>query len=268
MYYQSINGKQDQNLSLGSRGLAYGDGVFTTAKVSQGKVLLLFTHIKRLIHSCQKLDIILPDFDMISAELTEIAQRFKHSVVKVIITAGQGGRGYSRLGCSSSTVIITFHPFPSNYDLWQRQGINLEVSDFNLGLNPSLAGIKHLNRLEQVLIRRELDQKQVDDLLVTDINGLIVETSCANIFWLHGDQFFTPDLSNSGVDGLIRQELLSKLPNSHIVKARLEDLANVDAMFICNSIMGIVPVREYQNRKLDINKTLNLKNKLMSQIEC
>jgi len=268
MYYQSINGKQDQNLSISNRGLAYGDGVFTTAKVSHGKVQLLFAHIERLIYSCQKLNITLPDVDKISTELTDVAQRFEHSVAKVIITSGQGGRGYSRQGCSSSTVIITFHPFPNNYNVWQKQGINLGVSDFHLGLNPSLAGLKHLNRLEQVLIRRELDQKQADDILVTDINGHIVETSCANLFWLQGNKLYTPDLSNSGVAGLIRQELLNKLPNIQIVKAGLGDIVNAEAMIICNSIMGIVPVRQYQSRKFDINKILNLKNTLMRQIEC
>jgi len=91
MYYQSVNGKQEQNLSIANRGLAYGDGVFTTAKVLNGEVQSLSSHIDRLVISCQKLNIILPDMDKVIFELTTVAQRFALSVVKVIITAGEGG---------------------------------------------------------------------------------------------------------------------------------------------------------------------------------
>lgn len=262
MYYQSINGKQKQHLSITDRGLAYGDGVFTTARVHHGNISLLSAHMERLVCSCQILKIILPNINEIVSELTHIAQRYEHSVVKIMITSGQGGRGYSREGCSASTVIISFHPFPEHYNVWQRAGIDLGVSHFQLGLNPSLAGLKHLNRLEQVLIRAELDQKETDDVLVTNINGHVIETSCANIFWLAGGKLYTPDLSESGVVGIIRNTILENLPNTNIINVGLDALNNAEAMFICNSVMGIVPVRRYHNRNLDINKIFNLKDKL------
>jgi len=268
MYYQSVNGIEEKHILISDRGLAYGDGVFTTAKLLNGKVQLLAAHLDRLIDSCQKLNIVLPDIDKVTIELTNIASHFELAVVKVMVTAGQGGRGYSRQGCSSSNVIITVHPFPEHYHLWQTKGVELGLSNFKLGLNPSLAGLKHLNRLEQVMIRRELDQKPEDDLLVTNISGQIVETSCANIFWQKAGQYYTPDLSESGVAGLIRRFILETTPDIQIVKANLDELSHADAMFICNSVMGIVPVRRYQNRDLDINKVLNFKSKLMSQIEC
>ena len=107
MYYCSVNGEQDQALSINNRGLAYGDGIFTTAKVINGKVQLLSAHIERLVDSCNKLSIALPDMDKIAAELIGVAKQFPLSVAKVIITAGNGGRGYSRQGCLESTVIIS-----------------------------------------------------------------------------------------------------------------------------------------------------------------
>jgi 4-amino-4-deoxychorismate lyase len=268
MYYQSVNGKLEQHLSTADRGLAYGDGVFTTAKVLHGKIQLLSSHIERLIKSCQKLNIALPGMGHVVDELVAVAQRFELAVVKVMITAGEGGRGYSRLGCSTSTVIIAFHPFPEHYAQWQQRGIELGQSDFRLGLNPFFAGLKHLNRLEQVLIRQELDKKEEDDVLVTNIEGDIIETSCANLFWLESGQYYTPDLSESGVEGLFRNVILENIPGIHIIKAKLDALSNVEAMFICNSVMGIVPVRRYQNRDFDINKVLNFKKKLVGKIEC
>ncbi|NQZ79775.1 MAG: aminodeoxychorismate lyase [Colwellia sp.] len=268
MYYQSVNGKQEQYISITNRGLAYGDGVFTTAKVLNGKVQLLAAHLERLMDSCLKLHIALPDMDKVAIELIDVAQRFELAVLKVIITAGLGGRGYSRQGCSSSMVIITFHPFPEHYHIWQTKGVELGLSNFKLGLNPSLMGLKHLNRLEQVMIRRELDHQPEDDLLVTNISGHIVETSCANIFWLKAGQYYTPDLSESGVEGLIRNIILKNIPSTHIVKTQISNLDNIEAMFICNSVMGIIPVRRYLNSNLDINKVLAIKGSLMSTIEC
>ena len=141
MYYHSINGVEHDSISITDRGLAYGDGVFTTAKVDQGKIQFLSEHLERLTKNCDQLSIALPDIDKIKHELKFVAQRFDLCVAKVIITAGEGGRGYSRQGCEKSTVIISFHAFPEHYLSWQQQGINLGVAQFKLGLNPLLAGI-------------------------------------------------------------------------------------------------------------------------------
>jgi 4-amino-4-deoxychorismate lyase len=256
MYYHSINGYQEQHLSIANRGLAYGDGVFTTAKVLNGKVKLLSAHIERLIQSCEKLSIVLPNMDKIAAELTTIAQRFPLSVAKVIITAGDGGRGYSRQGCIASTVIISFHTFPEHYFTWQQQGIELGLSTLKLGISQLTSGIKHLNRLEQVLIRQELDNRNEDDLLVVNCLDDIVEASAANVFWLKDNTWYTPELNVSGVAGLMREHILKKLSDNHqkteIIKAKLSVLKNIEAMFICNSVMELVPIKQFQNKSLTL----------------
>jgi 4-amino-4-deoxychorismate lyase len=257
MHYHSINGAQQDSLSIKDRGLAYGDGVFTTAKVVQGKIQFLSEHLERLTNNCGKLSIALPDIDKIKAELKLVAQRFELCVAKVIITAGEGGRGYSRQGCETSNVIISFHTFPEHYLTWQQQGINIGVAQFRLGLNPLLAGIKHLNRLEQVLIRQELDNRDEDDLLVLNCTGHIIEASAANVFWLKNKVWYTPQLTESGIAGLMRQHILETLNNDkdkgvEVIAAKITMLDNIDAMFICNSVMNIVPVSQFQENKMSL----------------
>lgn len=263
MYYHSINGQKDKYLSINNRGLAYGDGVFTTAKVVDGKVQLLSSHINRLTESCNKLSITLPDMERVFDELTHVAQRFPLSVAKVIITVGDGGRGYSRQGCLTSNVIISFHAVPEHYTCWQKQGVYLGLSSLKLGISPLTSGIKHLNRLEQVLIRQELDNRDEDDLLVLNYLEEVVEASAANIFWLKNNIWYTPEISGSGVAGLMRAHTLQTLKtNNHyqveIVTEKLLALENIEAMFLCNSVMGIVPVKQFQQQILALKPSLTI----------
>lgn len=265
MYYQSINGEQEQHLLINNRGLAYGDGVFTTAKVVNGKVQFLSAHIERLTNSCNKLNISLPDFNTIIAELTEAARKYKLSVAKIIITAGDGGRGYSRQGCSTSNVIITFHPFPGHYLSLQQKGIHLGVSTLKIGINPLTAGIKHLNRLEQVLIRQELDNRIEDDLLVLNCLENVIEATAANVFWFKNNIWYSPTLNDSGVEGLMRNHILQNCSNHceiNLVNAKLSALDSIDAMFICNSVMGVMPVKSFENQILSLAPCHDIKELL------
>jgi 4-amino-4-deoxychorismate lyase len=250
MHYCSINGQIQNVLSITDRAFSYGDGVFTTAKISQGKVELLPFHIKRLVDSCQQLTIPLTHIEQIINEVQDVAQQFSLAVLKIIISAGQGGRGYSRKGITQSNVIISVHDIPQHYATWPKHGITLGDSEFQLGLNPMLKGLKHLNRLEQVLIRAELDERLEDDLVVCDINGHVIEASSSNIFWLKDDKVFTPKLTDSGVYGLIRQQLLTCLDDIDIVTMDSSALTEATSIFICNCVMGIVPIKQYHNRAL------------------
>lgn len=261
MYYCSVNGQQASELAISDRGLAYGDGVFTTANVIDGQVCYLSQHIQRLVTSCKRLNIAAPDWHFIEQELTENARQYSQAVVKVIITAGQGGRGYSRQGTLSSNTIVSFSSFPLHYLDWQKHGISMGVSEFQLGINPSLAGIKHLNRLEQVLIREELDARTEDDLLVTNCKGIIVEASCSNVFWLKNHTWYTPTLVDSGVAGLKRQQIINTLSVTYDieeVQAKIEELENIQAMIITNSVMGIVPVHTFNKRSLSVLASIEL----------
>ncbi|GLX76793.1 aminodeoxychorismate lyase [Thalassotalea insulae] len=267
MFHCFINGQRQQQIATDDRGLAYGDGLFTTAKVVNGEVQWLAEHLTRLVEGCRYLKISY-DHQALVSELNQAVSACQLAVVKVMITAGSGGRGYSRQGALNAQRIISLHPMPTRYSQWAQQGITLENANIQLGLNPLLKGLKHLNRLEQVLLRAELDQRDCDDLLVCNINNEIIETSCANLFWFHRGRLYTPELSDSGVKGLYRQQILAQDANIEVVKATLADVTQLDAMFICNSIMGIVPVRCYQGQVLALDKVLHYRaqfNQCISQ---
>ncbi|MGL1957512.1 MAG: aminodeoxychorismate lyase [Colwellia sp.] len=265
MKYCSINGKQVTTISVNDRGLSYGDGLFTTAKIVNGKVLKLNEHINRLLGGCMQLQFNAPNRERLKQQLTIAAKNFPLAVLKVVITAGCGGRGYSRQSVESNrkenTVIVMVHDYPKHYDKLAKTGISLGISQQKIGINPMLSGLKHLNRLEQVMLRAELDQRDEDDLVVVNVNEHVIEATSANLFWLKCGQLYTPELTFSGVNGLVRQAILQQY-NVIIAQAYLPELAQADALFICNSVMGIMPVRQYNGSKLSINAVLELRNRL------
>lgn len=260
-----VNGKQQSTISVSDRSLAYGDGLFTTAKVVKGKVEFYSSHIARLMEGCDFLDIEL-DCENLEKEIKVLVENVHLAVLKIVVTAGSGGRGYSRIGVNNSQRIISLHRFPEHYNDWAQQGISMGDSTLCLGLNPLLRGVKHLNRLEQVLIRKEVDISSYDDLLVTDINGMTVETSSANVFWFEGEHVFTPDISKSGVNGVYRQQLLDFDNKIRLVQVEPSQLSSVSALFLCNSVMGIVPVSQYNGRKLCVDAVVKYRNNFLKSL--
>ena len=247
-----INGQVSEVINVRDRGLAYGDGVFTTGLIDQGCLINQVWHLQRLVESCQRLALPSPNLSSLTEQITSFCQYHQQGVLKVMLTAGVGGRGYSRQGllkqASQLNVIIQHSPYPEHYREWQQKGIELGIAETKLGINPLLAGIKHLNRLEQVLVRRELDNSQYHDLVVTDINDRIIEVSAGNVFWLKAGKWHTPMLDNAGVDGLMRQQIVSKIPDvsqCRVKRSQFVELIRSEAIteiFVCNSVMGIVPV--------------------------
>ncbi|VTP66638.1 Aminodeoxychorismate lyase [Leclercia adecarboxylata] len=130
-------------------------------------------------------------------EMVELARGNERGVLKVIISRGSGGRGYSAANCLHPVRILSVSGYPAHYDGWRREGITLELSPVQLGRNPHLAGVKHLNRLEQVLIRTHLEQTDADEALVLDSEGFVTECCAANLFWRNGKDVFTPPAGSS-----------------------------------------------------------------------
>lgn len=259
-----VDGQVADSISIDDRGLAYGDGCFTTALIVNGEVAMLPQHLGRLIQQSQQLA--LPSFDLplLKATIKQISAGITIGIVKVMITCGSGGRGYSRLGAEQAKVIVSLHDYPSFYHQWQKQGICVGISTQKLGINPMLAGLKHLNRLEQVLLRAELDQRPEDDLLATDINGHIIECCSANVFWLKAGQWYTPSLTTAGVAGLMRENILLHQPNIKQGHYLLAQLHNIEAMFISNAILAIVPVKVFNGRQLDISAVKSMQTQCLN----
>lgn len=261
MLYSSVNFKPSKYIDISDRGLAFGDGIFTTGKVVEGKLEHYQAHIDRLKNGCLALQLPSPDWQALDDEISKAINGQAFATIKVIISAGNSGRGYSRKGCLKPTIIITVSEFPSHYPQWQQHGVNLGASTVKLGLNPSTAGIKHLNRLEQVLVRNELDTLDFDEVVVCDINNNIVECNTANIFWIKDGILYTPSLNNSGVAGIVREELIKTKLNIKIVSESIKTLDNAEAIFVCNSLLGVVPVVKFMDRKFNIPTILELLGK-------
>ncbi|MCW2485533.1 aminodeoxychorismate lyase [Candidatus Symbiopectobacterium sp. NZEC127] len=255
-----INGQVQEQIAVADRGLQYGDGCFTTARVLEGKVVWLALHMARLRQDAERLLIPFAAWDTLQAEMERAAQGVEQGVVKAIVTRGSGGRGYSTLSCGEPTRIVMQTGYPAHYIEWRKQGITLGISPVTLGRNPRLAGIKHLNRLEQILIRQEMDAQAVDDVVVLDTEGYLVECCAANLFWRKGCQVFTPDLSAAGVSGVARQQVMTRLAHCpdyqlQVVREPVTTLADADEVLVCNALMPVLPVNQidtwcYRSRAL------------------
>lgn len=266
MKFCLVNGVEQNHIDIENRGLAYGDGLFTTAKILDGNIQYLSAHIQRLLLGCKKLALFAPNKVELIEQLSQVAKQYDLAVLKVIITASSGGRGYARSNTPKSDVIIMVHDYPKHYDELAIEGITLGSSNQQMGINPMLSGLKHLNRLEQVLLRQELASTKDDDLIVTNINDEVIEATSANLFFWLNDKLCTPDVTNSGVNGIMRQTILQKHPETLIKKVTLTELANSPAMFICNCVMGVMPVKRYNGQNLSIILPQRVRNAITPKI--
>lgn len=242
------------------RSFLYGDGHFTTAKVINGEIQYLSAHINRLKQANQRLRFNDIDFSSLKTKLSDCVSSLELGFIKVHISRGQSGRGYGQTQKIQPNVFISFGeltaPFTKNSI--QPSPIALTVLSTQLAIQPLLAGIKHCNRLEQVLASAELEQSQFSDGLVADTQGNIIESTKANVIWCEQGKWYTPSLHNSGVLGVMLQQViknsnaLAEVTVINEVRAQLTDvIKNAQAMLICNSLIGLQAVSEIDGRILN-----------------
>ena len=241
-----VNGLSETQLDITDRATQYGDGCFTTMLVKDGKVEYWDAHLTRLQSTCERLFISSINWGELTLHVSELAKQQTLGVLKVLISRGSGGRGYSPEGANTPVYIVSQHSFPAHYQDWQRKGIELNISSITLAKQPLLAGLKHLNRLEQVLIKHELANDAFQDCLVLDTDDVIVESSVGNVFWYGENAWHTPALNFSGVEGVMRNQVMAYLSANqvpiHQCREGLNSIQSASEVFVCNSLMGIVPV--------------------------
>ena len=265
-----INGKSGSSISVEDRGLHYGDGVFTTMAVENGgPPLCLFRHIARLQHDCDSLELPVPDISTLHDEINTVSKKINKGVVKIILTRGSGERGYRFPKPTNTTRIIADYPWPVYPSTHVTDGIKLFICNRMMGINPELAGIKHLNRMEQILARNEWDNNDYAEGLVININGHVIEGTMSNLFIIRGNGLITPDLKNGGIEGIIRNLIIEKSRDfnmeAQIQNISLDDVLKADEVFVCNSIIGVWPVREIGNRTYsDRQRTEKIRSFLLS----
>ena len=247
-----VNGKSDNLISIRDRGLLYGDGVFRTLRASNGHALHWPLHYKKLQHDCTALGIACPDVELLSAELNDLLVQHPDGAVKLIVTRGEGARGYSPFMQSMPTRIWDVFPLPGYPVDWAVHGIKARLCQLRLSQQPRLAGIKHLNRLENVLAAAEWDDADIAEGVLLDAHGNVIEGTRSNLFMVRNGVLLTPDLSRCGVAGVQRERVM-EWAATHNVTCRVEqfglaELFTADEVFMVNSVIGLWPVRELQDR--------------------
>lgn len=252
------NGRLLEQQAL-DRGLQFGDGHFTTFKVSAGQPLHWPLHWQRLCEANSRLGLTALPKLQIETCIADAATQLTNAIIKVIVTAGAGQRGYGRSFATPSHWYLSATP----YQVTTMAPLHVAKARLKLGCQPALAGLKTLNRLEQVLLSQELEQRNTgnassyDDLLVCDAEDFICEGTKGNLFWYDGTQWCTPELRRAGVAGVTRALILSSqcLGQVNCSDFGWESLECAQRAFLCNSVLGAVPIASLADKVL-ANPTL------------
>ena len=266
-----INGKQAERISIRDRGFQYGDGCFETIRVLSNKPILWSAHLKRLKHACKTLQLSV-NFELLQSEITQLLQRNKTAdvILKIIVTRGEGGRGYTPPEHANCTRIIQLIDYVAADT---RTGARVVVCQHRLSSNSLLGGIKHLNRLDQVLASAQIPA-DFNEGLCLDEQGSVIEGCRSNLLLAIDNQLVTPDLGKSGVEGIMLNYLIDKFQvlDTRVLRKTisLRELKTASEIFLCNSVFGIWPVAEIKNEDWRMNRekrqffaaALEIQNKL------
>jgi 4-amino-4-deoxychorismate lyase len=253
-----VNGVEVDHIAVNDRGFQYGDGLFETIEVLNGQPVFLGQHLARLSTGCSKLNIPNPDINQLTDEVYSVCKQIKQAVLKIIITRGVGGRGYRQPEAIHPTRVISLHLFPEYPKTHAELGINARFCATRLGLNPALAGIKHLNRLEQIMARAEWDDPAIQEGIMLDNNDHVIEGTMTNLFYVKDNIIYTASLELAGVEGVVRGIIKALIAehNHTLIEHDYgkEALLNADEVFACNSIIGIWPVKQIENVSFAVGK--------------
>jgi 4-amino-4-deoxychorismate lyase len=253
-----VNGRETDQISVADRGLTYGDGLFETVAVREGLPCLWGEHLRRLESGARRLGIAFPPRDLLREEGERVVGGTSPSVLKIILTRGGGGRGYRPPSGVLPTRILMRFPEPEYPLVWREKGVTATLCKTLLGENPYLAGLKHLNRLEQVLARAEWDDPQIAEGIVFDGRGRVIGGSMTNLFLLKTDRLLTPRLDSCGIAGTVRSRVMGMAAASGIevreADLTRENLFGADGLFLTNALIGIWPVRRLGSVALDTRR--------------
>ncbi|MCV2506205.1 MAG: aminodeoxychorismate lyase [Candidatus Lightella neohaematopini] len=249
MYF--INGVEYKCPIPNSRYLKLGDGFFTTIKYFNGRLLLLDWHIDRLIYTAKRLLFIKFNPDVVYQDILSFSKNKNNGIIKITISNIISNDFVVSINNRSLLYTLSFTKIPKYYSKWYLNGITLGISPIKLCHNSFLAGLKHTNRLEQLLIYSYIKSTNVDEVIVLDINKNIIECCNSNIFWRKGNIVYTPLLTYAGVSGIMRRLIIKLLPKfNYVLKevfASLEEIVNSEEVFITNSLILIISVNKINN---------------------
>jgi 4-amino-4-deoxychorismate lyase len=245
-----VDGQPATGIPLDDRGLAYGDGLFESVYWDGRRAPLLDRHLERLAHGAARLGFVAPPAGIWREDLAALALPTTPAVIKLVLTRGSGPRGYRAPGAPVPRRIVSQHDLPALARRWQTEGTALRVCTTRLGSNPALAGLKHLNRLEQVLARSEWDDAAIGEGLMLDGRDEIIGGTMSNLCVMLDGVAQTPPVTTAGIAGVARAVLLER---GLVVERRLpvQALPQVREAVLCNAVMGAVRVTRLADRALE-----------------
>jgi 4-amino-4-deoxychorismate lyase len=247
-----INGRSGQGISPMDRGFAYGDGVFRTLPMRNGKLKDWELHYRRLQSDCAVLKIACPPEAQWLDDIRQLSKGVDEAVFKLMVTRGESGRGYAVPPVAQPNRVVIQSPFPVYPATYDSDGVGLHLCQLRLAEQPKLAGIKHLNRLENVLARMEWVEATYAEGLLLDASGNVIECTMSNLFMRRGNVLVTPDLTRCGVAGVTRQRILDQAGmlglQAEVARFDLATLQTADEVVICNSLLGVWQVRSIEKK--------------------
>jgi 4-amino-4-deoxychorismate lyase len=266
-----VNGVAVDTVSVHDRGFQYGDGLFETIAVHRGAPLLWERHMQRLAAGAVRLGMPPPETALLRAEADQLCRGVERGALKIILTRGVSGRGYRSAASVSTTRVLSLSPWPDYPPSWTREGVAVRLCQMRLASQPRLAGLKHLNRLEQVLARAEWDDEYAEGLM-QDESGNIIEGTMTNVFLVEEGTLCTPDMTRCGVEGVMRGVALEQAERLGIAcrigPVTATQLEHADELFLTSSLIGLWPVRCVENWSYTIGQTTQKIQKAIRDAGC
>ena len=244
-----VNGRESSQVAAEDRGLTYGDGVFETMLARRGAIALWPRHLARLASGCERLYIAMPEGELLESELAQLLEGWHECVVRLTLTRGPGAIGYAAGPAGTATRIFVAREVPRIPERVDRIGIVAAWSELRLAAQPLLAGIKHLNRLEQVLARAHAPP--ADEVLLADAEGRAVCAGAANLFAVIDGRLVTPSLERCGVAGVARAVIVERL-GAIVRDVAGDELDTASEIFLSNAVRGVVPVASIGERRYGV----------------
>ncbi len=248
-----IDGEYADVVPADDRGLNYGDGLFETIRIEQGHARHWSLHMARLRWGCERLGLPQPDWAVLAAERDRLCAQ-ADAVLKLVWTAGSAGRGYRRPAQLRPRRILSCHPLVQTAADRHLQGIRVHLCQTRLSAQPRLAGLKHLQRLEQVLAQQEWDPAQADEGLMQDEHGRVMSGTLSNLFMVKQGVLHTPPVDRCGVAGTTRVQVW-RAAQALGMPVRREawtpaQCLQADELFLTNAVRGLRPICEIGGRRL------------------
>jgi 4-amino-4-deoxychorismate lyase len=238
-----VDGEISDQVSTADRGLQYGDGLFETMAVFNGQPRFWQGHMDRLGEGCERLGLQMTPQSVLLREVMTVSAGRQSCVAKIIMTRGTAGRGYAPHSPGATRRIVSAHAWPVDPGHLVETGIRTRICDLRLGLQPVLAGLKHLNRLEQVMARAEWTDRRIHEGILLDREDHVISAISSNIFLVNAGRLLTPRLDLCGVRGVMRRAILNAFRDRcEQRRIMLDMLPEADEVFVCNSVRGIFPV--------------------------